>query len=138
MTLNVGTTINRGCAPFVTPSKVVLGFVIAATAIEPMLFASVADTFTAGDVACSVARFVKLNVAVISTSLEIPVDPAVSTSSPLFFDHAPVAARAVVGDDVTVTVKDVVSSVSEPVSPVIVTVEVAARSTFAVSATNLP
>jgi uncharacterized protein with beta-barrel porin domain len=135
LTLNVGTTINRGCAPFATPIKSVLGFVIAAAAIEPMLLASVADTLTAGDVACSVARFVKLNVAVTSTSLEIPVDPAVSTSCPLVFNHAPVAARAVVGDDVTVTVKDSAFSVSEPVSPVIVTVEPSARSTFAVSAT---
>ena len=106
--------------------------VIAATAIEPMLFASVADKLTGGDVACSAAGFFKVNVAVIATSLEIPVDPAVSTSSPLVFVHAPVAVRAVVGDDVTVKV---VSDVSEPVSPVIVTIEPSARPTFALSVT---
>ena len=125
MTLNVGTTINRGCAPSATPIKGELGFVIAAAAIEPMLSASVADTLTAGD-DCAVAGFVKLNVTTQAVPDVVPGDAAVSTSCPELCVHAPVVPRRL---DVDVTAKLAgFPAVCEPVSPVIVTVEPFARS----------
>ena len=69
------------------------GFVIAATAIDPTLLASllasVADTFTAGD-DCAVAGFVKLNVTTQAVPDVVPPDVAVSTSRPELCVHTPV------------------------------------------------
>ena len=123
-TLNVGTTIKRGSVPFVTPIKFVLGFVMAATAIEPKLLASFADTLTTGD-DCAVAGFVKLNVTTQAVPDVVPPDAAVSTSCPELCVQAPAVPRRL---DVDVTAKDGESAVCEPVSPVIVTVEPFARS----------
>ena len=129
-TLNVGNSVanttKRGFAPFVSPSRGVLGFVIAtaaAAAVEGLVPAppTVATTLTAGDTRAEVG-FAKVNVAVIIASLGMPVDPAVSTSSPALV-HPPVATRAVVGLDVTVTAKAALVAVVEPASPEIVTVE---------------
>ena len=124
MTLNVGTATRRGSDPFVTPYSDAPGFVIAATAIEPTLLASVADTLTAGD-DCAVAGFVKLNVTTQAVPDVVPPDAAVNTSCPELCVHAPVVPRRL---DVDVTVKLAgLPAVSEPVSPVIVTVESVAR-----------
>jgi hypothetical protein len=123
MTLNVGTATKRGSAPFATPYSDVPGFVIAATAIEPTLLASVADTLTAGD-DCAVAGFVKLNVTTQAVPDVVPPDAAVSTSCPELCVHAPVVPRRL---DVDVTAKLAEVAVCEPVSPVIVTVESVAR-----------
>jgi hypothetical protein len=115
----------------VYPKSTVLGFVIAATAIEPTLFASVADTLTAGD-DCAVAGFVKLNVTTQAAPDVVPPGAAVSTSCPELCVHAPVVPRRL---DVDVTAKLAEFAVCEPVSPVIVTVEPVARFTLAVSVT---
>jgi hypothetical protein len=109
--------------PLVYPKSTVLGFVIAATAIEPTLFASVADTLTAGD-DCAVAGFVKLKVTVNAVPDVSPPNAVVSTSCPVLCVQSPAAPRRL---DVEVTAK-LSSAVCEPVSPVIVTVEPAARS----------
>jgi hypothetical protein len=130
LTLNVGTATKRGSAPFATPYSDAPGFVIAATAIEPTLFASVADTLTAGD-DCAVAGFVKLKVTVNAVPDKGPPNAAVSTSCPVLCVQSPAAPRRL---DVEVTVK-LSSAVCEPVSPVIVTVEPFARLTSAVSIT---
>ena len=114
-----------------TPYSAVAGFVIAAWAIEPTLFASAAATLTGGD-ACSPAVFVKLKVTVYAVPDTVPPGPAVSTSVPELFVQAPAAPRRL-DDDVTGKVCE--SSVCEPVSPVIVTVESVARFTLAVSVT---
>ena len=131
MTLNVGTATKRGSAPFATPYSDVPGFVIAATAIEPTLLASVADTLTAGD-DCAVAGFVKLNVTTQAVPDVVPPDAAVSTSCPELCVHTPVVPRRL---DVDVTAKLAEVAVCEPVSPMIVTVEPVARFTLAVSVT---
>ena len=124
MTLNVGTATRRGSDPFATPYSDAPGFVIAATAIEPTLLASVADTLTAGD-DCAVAGFVKLNVTTQAVPDVVPPDAAVNTSCPELCVHAPVVPRRL---DVDVTAKLAeIPAVSEPVSPVIVTVEPVAR-----------
>ena len=85
-TLNVGNwsanTTKRGCAPPVTPRTAKVDFVIVSAAIEPRLVASVADTFTAGDVACAEVGFAKVNVAVNAVDLFIADDPTVSTIFP--------------------------------------------------------
>ena len=109
--------------PFATPYSDFPGFVIAATAIKPTLFASVADTLTAGD-DCAVIGFLKLNVTSQAVPDVVPSDAAVSTSCPELCVQAPVAPRRL---DVDVTAK-LPSGVGEPVSPVIVTVEPFARS----------
>ncbi len=109
--------------PFPTPYTIIPGFVIAATAIEPTLFASVADTLTAGD-DCAVAGFVKMKVTTQAVPDAVPLDAAVSTSVPELCVQAPVAPRRL---DVDMTGKDGESAVCEPVSPVIVTVEPFAR-----------
>jgi hypothetical protein len=125
MTLNVGNavTTKSGSYPLATPANVVPGFVIAAPEIEPTLLASVADTLTAGD-DWAVAGFVKVNVTTQAVPEVVPAPPAVSTSCPAVRVHAPVAPRRL---DVDVTAKDPESAVCEPVSPVMVTVEEAAR-----------
>ena len=105
-----------------TPYSAVAGFVIAATAIEPTLLASVADTLTAGD-DCAEAGFVRLKVTAYTVPEVVPPDAAVSTSVPELCVQAPVVPRRL---DVDVTAK-LPSAVCEPVSPVIVTVEPAAR-----------
>ena len=97
-----------------------------------MLFASVADTVTGGD-DCVVAGFVKLNV----TSQAVPDvgyghDATVSTSCPELCVHTPFIPKR---RHVDVTVKLAESAEFEPVSPVIVTVDPAWRSTSAVSVT---
>jgi hypothetical protein len=107
----------------VYPKSTVLGFVIAATAIEPTLFASVADTLTAGD-DCAVAGFVKLNVTTQAVPDVVPPNAAVSTSPPVLWFHTPIVPRRL---DVDVTAKLAESGVCEPVSPVIVTVDPSAR-----------
>ena len=94
-----------------------------ATAIEPTLLASVADTLTAGD-DCAEAGFVKLKVTAYAVPEVVPPDAAVSTSVPELCVQAPVVPRRL---DVDVTAK-LPSAVCEPVSPVIVTVEPFARS----------
>jgi hypothetical protein len=130
LTLNVGTTINRGCAPFVTPIKsesASLGFSIAATGIKSTPLASVADTLTAGD-DCAVAGFVKLNVTTQAVPDFVPPDAAVSTSCPKLSVHEPVVPRRL---NVDVTAKLAGPAVPMPVSPVIVTVEPSVRSTSA-------
>ena len=106
-----------------TPYSSAPGFVIASPAIVPVLFASVADTLTAGD-DCAVAGFVKLNVTTQAVPDVVPPDAAVSTSSPVLWFHTPVVPRRL---DVDVTAKTCESSVCEPVSPVIVTVDPTAR-----------
>jgi hypothetical protein len=98
------------------------GFVIAATAIEPTLLASVADAFTVGE-DCAVSGFLKLNVTTQAIPDVVPPFAAVSTSRPELCVHAPVVPRKL---DVDVTAK-LTESVGEPVRPVIVTVEPAAR-----------
>jgi hypothetical protein len=110
--------------PFTSPYSAVAGFVIAATAIEPTLLASLADTLTAGD-DCTVPGFVKLKVITQAVPDTVPPDAAVSTNCPELCIHALVAPRRL---DVDVTGKDGESAVCEPVSPVIVTVEPFARS----------
>ena len=117
--------------PFATPYSDAPGFVIAATAIEPTLLASVADTLTAGD-DCAVAGFVKLNVTTQAVPDVVPPDAAVSTSCPELCVHTPVVPRRL---DVDVTAKLAEVAVCEPVSPMIVTVEPVARFTLAVSVT---
>ena len=107
-----------------TPYSAVAGFVIAATAIEPTLLASVADTLTAGD-DCAEAGFVRLKVTSYAVPEVVPPDAAVSTSVPELCVQAPAVPRRL---DVDVTGKDGESAVCEPVSPVIVTVEPFARS----------
>ena len=107
-----------------TPYSAVAGFVIAAWAIEPTLFASAAATLTGGD-ACSPAVFVKLKVTIHSVPDTVPPGPAVSTSVPELCVQAPAVPRRL---DVDVTGKDGEFTVCEPVSPVIVTVEPSARS----------
>ncbi len=114
-----------------TPYSAVAGFVIAATAIEPTLLASVADTLTAGD-DCAEAGFVKSKVTVHTVPDVVPPNAAVSTSVPELCVQAPVVPRRL---DVDVTGSDGESAVCEPVSPVIVTVEPFARLTSAVSIT---
>jgi hypothetical protein len=131
LTLNVGTATKRGSPPFATPYSDIPAFVITDTAIDPMLLASVADTLTTGD-DCAVAGFVKLNVTTQAAPTVVPPDAAVSTSCPELCTHAPVVPRRL---DVDVTAKLDTSAVCEPVRPVIVTVEVATRPTFAVSVT---
>jgi hypothetical protein len=114
------------------PKRSVLGFVIAAAAIEPMSLASVADTLTAGD-GCALTGFLKPNVTTQAVPDVVPPDAAVSTSRPELCVHAPVVPRRL---DVDVTAKLAeFPAVCEPVSPVIVTVEPSARSTFAVTVT---
>ena len=109
--------------PLATPYSAVAGFVMAAWAIEPTLFASAAATLTAGD-ACAVAGFVKSKVTVHSVPDTVPPDAAVSTSVPELCVHTPVVPRRL---DVDVTCKLGEVAVCEPVSPVIVTVEPFAR-----------
>ena len=111
-----------------TPYSAVAGFVMAAWAMEPTLFASTAATLTAGD-ACPTAGFVKSKVTVHSVPDTVPPDAAVSTSVPEP-SQAPAVPRRL---DVDVIAKDGEVAVCEPVSPVIVTVEPFARFTFAVS-----
>jgi hypothetical protein len=96
-----------------------------------VLFASVADTLTAGD-DCAVAGFVNLNVTTQAVPDVVPPDAAVSTSCPELWFHTPVVPKRL---DVDVTAKASESGVCEPVSPVIVTVDPAGRSTSAVSVT---
>ena len=107
-----------------TPYSNAPGFVIAATAIEPTLLASVADTLTAGD-DCAEAGFVKPKVTAYAVPEVVPPDATVSTSVPELCVHEPAVPRRL-GVDVTGNVSEV--AVCEPVSPVIVTVEPAARS----------
>ena len=114
-----GTVINRGSAPFFTPFSGVPGFVIAATAIEPTLFARVADTLTAGD-DCAEAGFVKLNVTTQNVPDMISPDATVSNSLPELCFHAPVVPRKL---DVDMTAKLAESAVCVLVSPVIITVD---------------
>ena len=114
----------------VYPKSAVLGFDISATAIEPTLLASVADTLTAGD-DCAVAGFVKLNVTTQAVPDVFSPDATVSTSCPELCVHAPAVPRRL---DVDVIAK-LPSPVCEPVSPVIVTVEPVAKFTSAVSVT---
>ncbi len=123
LTLNSGTTTKRGSVPLATPYSAVAGFVMAAWAMEPTLFASAAATLTAGD-ACPTAVFVKLKVTIHSVPDTVPPDAAVSTSVPKL-SHAPAVPRRL---DVDVTGKVAEVAVCEPVSPVIVTVEPFARS----------
>ena len=106
-----------------TPYSSAPGFVIASPAIVPTLFASVADTLTAGD-DCAVAGFVKLNLTSQAVPDVVPPDAAVSTSCPELWFHTPVVPRRL---DVDVTAKLAESGVCEPVSPVIVTVDPNAR-----------
>ena len=106
-----------------TPYSGAPGFVIASPAIVPTLFASAADTLTAGD-DWAVPGFVKWNVTTQAVPDVVPPDPAVSTSSPELCVHEPVVPRRL---DVDVTDKDDELTVCEPVSPVIVTVEPFAR-----------
>ena len=106
-----------------TPYSAVAGFVMAAWAMEPTLFASAAATLTAGE-ACPTAVFVKLKVTIHSVPDTVPPDAAVSTSVPKL-SQAPAVPRRL---DVDVTGNDCEVAVCEPVSPVIVTVEPAARS----------
>jgi hypothetical protein len=115
----------------VYPKSSELDFVIAVNAIEPTLFASVADTLTAGD-DCAVTGFLKLNVTTQAVSDVVPPFAAVSTSSPELCIHEPVVPRRL---DVDVAAKLVTSAVCELVSPVIVTVEPSARLKLAVSVT---
>ena len=88
MTVNVGTTIKRGSVPFVTPIKFALVFVMAATAIEPALPASVADTLTAGD-DCAIAGFVKLNVTTQAVPDVVPPMPLSAPVVPSFVSKRP-------------------------------------------------
>ena len=106
-----------------TPYSSVAGFVMAAWAIEPTLFASAAATLTAGD-GCPSAVFVKSKVTTHAVPDTVPPDSAVSTSVPELFVQAPAVPRRL---DIDVTSK-LPSVVCEPVSPAIVTVEPAARS----------
>ena len=124
LTLNSGTTTKRGSVPLATPYSAIARFVMAAWAIEPTLFASAAATLTAGD-GCPSAAFVKLKVTVYAVPDTVPPDAAVSTSVPELCVHEPAVPRRL-GVDVTGNVSEV--AVCEPVSPVIVTVEPAARS----------
>ena len=109
--------------PLATPYSAVAGFVMAAWAIEPTLFASAAATLTAGD-ACARAGFVKSKVTVHAVPDTVPPDTAVSTSVPELCVHTPVVPRRL---DVDVTCKLGEAAVCEPVSPVIVTVESSGR-----------
>jgi hypothetical protein len=88
---------------------------MAASAIEPTLLASVADTLTAGDDR-SVAAFVKLKLITQAIPDVVP-SAAVSTSCPELCVHTPVGPRRL---DVDVTSKVAEVAVCEPVSPVIV------------------
>ena len=110
-----------------TPYSTVAGFVMAAWAIEPTLEPPIytfADTLNTGD-DCAWAGFVKLKVTVYAVPDTVPPDAAVSTSVPELCVHEPAVPRRL-GVDVTGNVSEV--AVCEPVSPVIVTVEPAARS----------
>jgi hypothetical protein len=123
MRVNAGTTTKRGCVPLATPYSAVKGFVMAAWAIEPTLFASAAATLTAGD-GCPLAVFVKLKVTVYAVPDTVPPDAAVSTSRPELCVQEPAVPRRL---DVDVTGNASEDAVCEPVSPVIVTVEPSAR-----------
>jgi hypothetical protein len=64
MTLNVGTTIKRGFAPFVTPIKFVSGFVIAAA-----VNGAVPEAAMLGDAAtCVAAGFVTVKAKVYAVA----------------------------------------------------------------------
>jgi hypothetical protein len=132
--LKLCTTTVSGSAPLATPYSAVPGFVIAADAIEPTLTPPSlisADKFTAGD-ACAVSLFVKANVTTHSVPDTVPKPAAVNTSCPDDCVHAPLVPNR---PDVEDTVKFALSAVCDPVSPVIVTVDPAARLKLAVSET---
>jgi hypothetical protein len=126
LVVKVGTTVNRGCPPFVTPSLSKVSFVIATAAPDP------ADTLTAGD-ACAVAEFCKVNVATRLLLAVIPADPNVRISFPSVLVHVPGELKTSVVPEVTVKLDE--SAVCAPVSPVIVTNELAARLELARSVT---
>jgi hypothetical protein len=132
--LKLGTTTSSGSAPSVTPYRSVPSFVIGADTIEPTLLPLPslisADTLTAGD-DCAVSVFVKVNVTTHSVSDTVPQDTAVNTSVPVDWSHAPLVPNR---PSVEVTVK-LLSAVCDPVSPVMVTVDPAARSKLAVRET---
>ena len=117
LVVNVGTTIKRGCAPFVTPSTAESDFVIATAGCAPV---NVADTLTVGDVACAEPGLVNKNVTTYSVP-DAACDAVVSTRVPVFCVHTPVVPRTFDGDDVTF--KAAASAVTEPIRPVIVTLE---------------
>ena len=129
--LKLGTTTLSGSVPFATPYSAAPSFVIAADAIEPTLLPPPslisADTLTAG-ATCAESGFVKANV---TSHAENP-DAAVNTSCPDACVHVPLVPSR---PDVEDTLKLALSSVCDPVSPVMVTVDPAARSKSAVSAT---
>jgi hypothetical protein len=133
--LKLGTTTVSGSAPLATPSRSHPGFVISADAIEPTLLPLPswisADTLTAGD-ACAESGFVNSNITTHSVPDTVPPDAAVNTSSPDDCVHAPLVPNR---PSVDVTGKLALSAVCDPVSPVMVTVDPAARSKSAVSET---
>ena len=133
--LKLGTTTVSGSAPLATPYSAVPGFAIAADAIDPMLLplpsSIAADTLTAGD-DCAVAVLFKVKVTTHAVPDAVPSDAAVNTSCPDDCVHAPLVPNRL---DVEDTVKLALSAVCDPVSPVMVTVDPAARSKLAVSET---
>ena len=133
--LKLGTTTLSGSVPLATPYSAAPSFVIAADAIEPTLLPLPslisADTLTAGD-ACDEFLFVKLNVTSHAVPDTVTEPAAVNTSCPDACVHVPLVPSR---PDVEDTVKLALSSVCDPVSPVMVTVDPAARSKLAFSET---
>jgi len=126
-----GATTWSGSAPLATKYKAVPGFSIAACAIVPTLLplpsSIAAITLTDGDT-WAVAVFVKTKVNSNAVFAAVPPDAAVSTSVPEFCVQAPALPRRLPPDVTVVTLKGLSeSSVNEPVSPEIVTVDPVAR-----------
>ena len=119
--LNAGIITRNGSEPLTTPNCTLLGALIAALAIDPMLplpSVSAASTLTSGDVRSDVG-FVNVNV-IAQSVFAATVVPTVSTSVPVSFFQLPVVPSELLAHVVTARLADV--AVSDPASPVIVTV----------------
>jgi hypothetical protein len=91
----------------------------------------ITDTFTTGD-DCAVVGFVKVKVTTHGVPDTVPPAAAVNTSCPDVRFHAPVVPNR---SPVDITVKFALLPVCDPVRPVMVTVDPAARLKLAVSET---
>ena len=136
VTVKLGTTTVSGSAPLATPYSAFPCFCNAAFAIEPTLTLPSlisADTLTAAGDDCASSGFFNSNVTSHSENASnVPPDAAVNTSSPVDCVHVPLVPNR---SDVEDTVKLALFAVCDPVSPVMVTVDPAARLKLAVNET---
>ena len=119
--LNAGTTTMSGAKPPLIPYLSPVALVIAALAIDPMLLlpsVSAASTLTAGDVRSDVG-FVKVNV-IAQGVFAGTVVATVRISVPVLFQLPVVPNEPLAHVVVTAKLDD--EAVSDPASPVIVTV----------------